>query len=401
MASAGLVISSLSPSLLFAQEPTPTPEPTIVSTEPKGLIPEADIILRAALFADRQLGKGDINNGWYPDFSSMIPGAGALAIGPGYRHWFAKDNVFIDGAAAVSVNGYKQVRGRIELPALLKSRVVLGTESRWLDFDQVAYYGRGPDSTPQALSLYRLRGEALAGYVNYQPRRWMTFGTRFGWMNPTVTPKSGPLGLQQVEAKRTFVPVEAGFSIDTRDFPGHPTRGGVLHGVAARYFDHGPNAIYNFDRLDGEAAGFLPLFGSRIVLAVHGWAVATGTDPGHDVPFFLEPNLGGANTLRSFADYRFHDRNMLMATAEVRVAMMTHMDFALFTDAGNVAPRFDELNLEHQSYGGGFRFHTRRETFAMVDAARGSEGWRVMFRMSDPLLLARVARRSLPIPFVP
>ena len=398
MASAGLVISSLSPTLLFAQD---APAPTVVITEPKGFVPEPDPILRVALFADRQLGKGDLTNGFYADYASMIPGSGAFAIGPGYRHWYGKDQLFVDGAASISVHGYKLVRGRVELPGLAKSRLVLGTETRWLNYDDVQYFGRGPDSSADAKSIYRIQAAALAGYAMYQPARWISLGTKFGWMNPTVDQKSGGLALQLASAKRTFVPVEGGFAIDTRDFPGHPTRGGVLHGVAARYFDHGPGGIYKFNRYDGEAAGFLPLAGARIVLALHGWTVATDTEPGRTVPFFLEPSLGGADTLRSFADYRFHDNNMLLAQAEVRIALMTHLDFALFTDAGNVAARFQDLNLDHQSFGGGIRVHTRRNTFALLDVAHGSEGWRALFRMADPLQLARVAKRSLPIPFVP
>ena len=49
----------------------------------------------------------------------------------------------------------------------------------------------------------------------------------------------------------------------------------------------------------------------------------------------------------------------------------------------------------------GFRLHTRRETFAMMDAANGDEGWRVSFRLKDPLGFARINRRALLVPFVP
>ena len=83
------------------------------------------------------------------------------------------------------------------------------------------------------------------------------------------------------------------------------------------------------------------------------------------------------NTLRSFTDYRFHDDNMLLANAELRLALMTHLDLAVFADAGNVAARAGDLDLDKRSYGAGFRLHTRRETFAMVDVAHGDEGWRV------------------------
>jgi outer membrane protein assembly factor BamA len=138
-----------------------------------------------------------------------------------------------------------------------------------------------------------------------------------------------------------------------------------------------------------------------VVLAVHGWVVTTPRDNETSVPFYMLPSLGGANTLRSFTDYRFHDRNMLLANAELRIAMMTHVDLAMFADAGNVAARIQDLDLDKQSYGAGLRFHTRRQTFARVDVAQGSEGWRFLFRLTDPFALKRVERRAAVVPFVP
>ena len=56
----------------------------------EGILPEPGLITRAALFADRHLGKGDLTNGIYVDYGNMIPGAGWLSVGPGYKHWYAQ-----------------------------------------------------------------------------------------------------------------------------------------------------------------------------------------------------------------------------------------------------------------------------------------------------------------------
>jgi hypothetical protein len=92
---------------------------------------------------------------------------------------------------------------------------------------------------------------------------------------------------------------------------------------------------------------------------------------------------------------------MLVANAEMRLALMTHLDLALFADAGNVAARPEDLDLAKRSYGAGFRLHTRRQTFFMVDGAHGAEGWRFAVRLQDPLGFARIDRRALLVPFVP
>ena len=76
----------------MAQEPPAVPSS---ATEPQGLMPEPDVITRAALFADRHLGKGDLTNGIYVDYGNMIPGAGWVSVGPGYRHWFGKDSLSV------------------------------------------------------------------------------------------------------------------------------------------------------------------------------------------------------------------------------------------------------------------------------------------------------------------
>lgn len=154
-------------------------------------------------------------------------------------------------------------------------------------------------------------------------------------------------------------------------------------------------------RYEAEGAQFVPVSRDRVVLAFHGWLVASDTGPGSVVPFYLLPSLGGNSTVRAYTDYRFHDRNLLVLNAETRVALFTHLDAAVFVDAGNVAARVGDLNLDKRGYGVGLRMHTRRSTFARFDVAHGDEGWRFLFRLTDPLHLSRLSRRTAAIPFVP
>ena len=382
----------------FAQDPEPPIRPSSAS-EAQGIAPEPDIITRAVLFADRQLGKGDLTNGIYLDYTSMIPGAGWASVGPGYRHWYHKDSLFLDGSASISVNNYRVAQGRVELPTLLKSRVTLGVQARYQDFDNVDFFGAGPNSSAGLKTDYAIRSTQAAAYLTLRPLRWMALDTQVGWMNPDTRFVRGSV-LQGFSDQRTFVPVEASLTIDTRDFPNHPTRGLMLRGAGSRYEDR-TDGTFTFTRYQAEAAGFAPIAGGRIVLGIHGWAVRSDTEAGHAVPFYLQPSLGGVNTLRSYTDYRFHDDHMLLATAEVRVALMTHLDVAVFADAGNVASEMRDLNLDKQSFGAGFRLHTRRFTFATLDAANGDEGWQVLFRLVDPLALGHLNRKTTVVPFVP
>lgn len=405
-----LGFACVTPHLASAQEVPSTPSS---ATEAQGFVAEPDVITRAALFADRHLGKGDLSNGFFFDFGQMVPGAGWLSAGPGYRRWFSQDKVLVEGSTAYSWRGYKSAQARFELPAIARSRLALGTQFRWQDYSQIDYFGIGPATTTDDRTEYGLESQNLVGFATLRPMRWMDVTAQVGWLKPSIKPPSGPF-LRDFPSTReafagspmfaletpTFVPAEVSITIDNRDFPSHPTSGILLRGAAAHYDDR-DTGVFTFKRYEAEAAGFLPIAGGRVVLALHGWAVTTETGAGQLVPFFLQPSLGGSNSLRSYADFRFHDRNMLVVNAEARIALLTHLDLAFFADGGNVAADRRDLNVDKQSFGAGLRLHTRRTTFARLDAARGDEGWRFLFRLSEPLDLGRLSRRLANAPFVP
>jgi outer membrane translocation and assembly module TamA len=85
---------------------------------------------------------------------------------------------------------------------------------------------------------------------------------------------------------------------------------------------------------------------------------------------------------------------------DTRIAAWRHLDGAVFIDAGNVAAKFSAINLDKRDYGVGLRLHTERATIARVDVAHGDDGWRFMFRMTDPLHMSRLSRQTAAIPFV-
>lgn len=390
----------------WAQE-QPHPE----QAEPQGFIREPDVVRRAALFGSRHFSSGEMRNGWYVDTRNTIPGAGWIAGGPGYRHWYRKDSLYVDASAAISRRGYRTAQARVELPKLVR-RLAVGSQFKWQDATQIDVFGEGPGTLESSRAQYRLRSTNLVGYATLRPLRWLALGTHAGWLKPSIGDPGGSFRRDVPDARGlfpavfarpdqpAFVHTEASVTADTRDFPGHPTRGGVLRAAAARYSDRDGDA-FSFRRYEAEAARFVPIARGRVVLALHGWLVTSDTADGRVVPFYLQPSLGGHNSLRGYADYRFHDRNLLVVNAEARIKMMSHVDAALFADAGNVAARAADLNIDRKSYGAGLRLHSRRATFARLDVARGREGWRVSVRLSDPLNLARLSRRTAQAPFVP
>lgn len=377
---------------------------------------EPHVIARGIDAATRMLGDGsDIKDGFYPELSNMPTGAGWITAGPGYRHWFFGDQMFIDGSAAISWQSYKMTQARVELPRLARSRLAIGTHVRWQDLTQITFFGDGPDSLEANRSEYRLKSTNIAAYATVRPVQWLAVGARVGWLDrPSVLPPAGSFqrgnpATQDVfstdpvfsmEVQPSFGYREASVTVDTRDHRSHPTTGGVYRAAWTGFTDQ-DRGTFSVGRSEAEAAHFIPLSRSRAVLALHGWLAASDTAADATVPFYLQPSLGGHNTVRGYTDYRFHDRNLLVVNLEARFALFTHVDAAVFADAGNVAPHVSDLNLDKRSYGFGWRVHSRESTFARFDVAHGAEGWNCLFRLSDPLHLSRLTRRLAPVPFVP
>lgn len=391
--------------------------PAAAQDEAPGLLPEPRLLERGIAFVDMLKGDDTAANaeGFYADLGHMISGAGWLSLGPGYRYRLFDERALIDASTAISWRTYKAAQARFELPALADDHVTLGTQVLWQDLTQVTYYGAGPDSLESARSDYRLKSSNVVAYATVRPSRAVAVTGRVGWLSrPGLSSSTGPFDRGVADTRELFAAdpgvglarqpgfshADVALSADTRDHRGHPTSGGLYRAAWVGFRDR-DGANFTFERYETEGAHFLPVIPGRSVLALHGWAVFSPTADGRNIPFYLLPSLGGSNTLRSYADYRFHDRNLLVLNAESRWSVLTHLDGALFFDAGNVAARPADLNLARTSYGAGLRLHTGTSTIARFDAARGREGWRLSFRLNEPLRLARLARRTAAIPFVP
>ena len=383
---------------------------------PDGFVPEPRFIARPIkLLSNRLLAKGgQLNNGFYPEFSNMITGSGWVSIGPGYRHWLFGDRAIVDASTALSWRMYKTAQGRFEFTNLARSRLAVGSQVRWQDLTQVSYFGPGPESLEADHSQYRMKSTDVVAYATVRPMRSLAIVGRVGWLNsPTILPPGGTFKnhpdtrtvfpddqVYALDEQPSFLHGEASFTSDTRDSRSRPSSGGVYRAAWTAYSDRDAGA-FSFRRYEAEAAQFVPLTSGRVVLALHAWVVASDTDAGGELPFYLMPTLGGSNTMRAYSEYRFQDRNLLVATVESRFALTTHVDVAGFVDAGDVAPRLSGLDLGKTSYGLGVRVHTERATFGRLDVAHGAEGWRFLFRTSDPLHLSRLSRRTAAAPFVP
>jgi hypothetical protein len=338
-----------------------------------------------------------------------------VSLGPGYRQYLRDDHVMFDTSAALSWRLYKMGQARVEFLDLARDRLTLGVQGMWQDQTQVNFFGIGPDVAEDDQTQYRMQSFDLVGYGTYRATDWLAFDGTFGWLpSPKVMPAGGTfqgdfpdtlvvfptLPAASVSDQPPFLHGMLAVRADTRDHPGHPTRGWYYRAALTNYTDW-TTEDFSFNQWEAEGTQFVPLADRRWVLGFRGWIVSAEPLSGNEVPFYLLPSVGGHNTLRDFHTMQFHDNAALVVNAESRWSIFTHMDGAIFFDAGNVAPTVDDLNLDKVSYGAGVRVHIERTTIARFDVAGGPEGWRVVVRTNDPLRLTRYKRRIAAIPFIP
>jgi Omp85 superfamily domain len=393
------------------------PKGWIVAAAP-GIVGEPDVLKKLMNATDGLVAPDrEPADGVYAEFGNMITGAGWISLGPGYRRHVFHEQAVVDVSAAVSWKLYQVVQGRFELPHLAHRRLLVGGQVRYQDARQVDYFGLGNDVPPENGSAYRFRNSDVLGYATVRPKSWLSVNGRFGWIPradvlkpegprlsmPSTIDRFDETSAPGIASQPPLLHADAALVVDWTDHAGHPARGGTYRAAAAAYSDR-DNGTYSFRRYELEAAQYIPLLTTKWILALHGWGVVSDTADGQVVPFYLLPSLGGSNTLRGYTDFRFHDRNMEVFNVESRWALFSHVDVAVFADAGKVEPRADDLSFGHlkQAYGAGLRLHNASSTLARLDVGHGTEGWHLFFKISEPLKRSAPASgRSSVVPFIP
>jgi hypothetical protein len=360
---------------------------------------ESGFVAKARQWAERtQIAErlsGDID-GWYPRFGGMTRGSG-FGLGPGYR--FHVGNVLVDLSGAYSLKAYKAVDANVRWWQGWNDRVELWTNYRFEDFPQEDFFGMGLASDRDARTSYDFDSSdvTVEGVLRATP--WLRLGTTLGYMSPNVGPGTddkypsiehfftdtdAPGLLEQPDFLHTTVSAE----IDYRDEPGNPRSGGFYQ-AAFGIWDDRTLQRYDFRRLDVILRQFFPLAASKAhVLSGQIGASFVNNEPGHRVPFYFLPYVGGVDTIRSFHEFRFKDENAMWMSAEYRWVPIKWVSLATFVDAGTVDRNYQDIasgDLK-TGYGFGVRVHTRRQTFARLDfGTGGGEGWKVFLKLGPKL----------------
>jgi hypothetical protein len=363
--------------------------------------PTRSTIERGLYWYDNQYVLAKIFGGW----KGIHIGGGGFPAGAGMKFGVSWDRpltsndpdpaipnrVGITAGAAYSTRGYARVRAGLNARNLGGAKLDIETFGQYYEFPQEDFFGIGMNSQESDRSNYlldateagatiRWRPSVLefgGGAAYFSPRIGRGTDSRFPSVEDTFAPTTTPgLGTQT-----DFLKFLGSAAIDWQDNPLHPHSGG-RYGVEYTRFDDRDLDAFDFHRVDVKLEQYVPLGNRYRVIALRADGVFTDADQGHDVPFYLQPTLGGAKDLRGFREFRFQDQNSLLLGAEYRWEAWWALDAALFVDAGTVAHARRDLSLGDMeaSYGLGLRFHSNRAFVARLDLAFSREGFVPLLR---------------------
>jgi hypothetical protein len=345
----------------------------------------------------------------HPVISGVGPGGGwGAGLGydaPGRGPWdFNAKAVYTwhDYWVAEAIAGYENRRAQFE--AFARAR----------DMTRLDYFGPGPNSNLFDRTNFRLGDPVIGAHGKFRVASWLALGSRVEVLWPQVSAGQSPsvpsIGQRFLEtdapgltAQRRFARYQGSVDVQLPAAAGDNFYQGTKSRLTYASYDDVELNRFSFRRLDVEAQQVFAGLGAHHRLTLSGWAVTSMTDAGHDVPFYLQPTLGGKSairsvhddrlgsdgtdaTLRGYRNLRFRDRNLLLLQAEYRVPLWGPVDATVFADAGKVARIRSDLDLNDLRRDFGFSLSIMKgwATAARVDVGFGSgEGTRVFLSLGE------------------
>jgi hypothetical protein len=317
---------------------------------------------------------------------------GGFAAGAGYM-FHPGEYSTLDVRGSYSIRSYQLAEAEFISPRLFDRRGELTVLGGWRDATEVAFYGVGMNTSSGDRANYGFQQPSGSALLTIRPTRRL-FMVRGGFEASRWDLKSGkgtapsvdevytPESLPGLGTTTTFLHTQATVGFDSRSSKGYARRGG-FYGVTGHDYTDRDDA-FGFRQVDYEVIQHIPILRETWVVSLHGLAKTTWDKGDQETPFYLQPSLGGGSSLRGFLSSRFTDRHSLLLQAEWRIMANRFFESAVFYDAGKVAARTSDLDLNHlkSDYGFGLRFHAPLATVLRVDVARSNEGTRLVFAAS-------------------
>jgi hypothetical protein len=381
------------PAAVFAQEQEPTTREAAIEQEQteKVKILHPYVPSKGEELMNRA--ERSLVNGmrFHPFFTSAYSGGG-FTLGAGYRSFVSPYNL-LDVRGSYTIKNYKRIEAEFLAPRLFRRRASLSVLGGWREATEVGFYGLGTNTSVDNQTNYLFQQPYAAALLTVWPTREKLM-LRGGFevsqwkqkpgegTSPSVEKVYTPASLPGLGASPTYLHTQGTVGFDWRTSPGYTRRGGFYGITVHDYADR--DKAFGFDQVDYEAIQHFPILREAWVISLRGLVQTSYTKNDQEIPFFMLPSVGGGSTLRGFTSWRFRDRHSLLLQAEWRIMVNRFLDTAFFVDAGKVAARTSDLDLNglKSDWGFGVRFHGPLATPLRVELAHSNEGLQFVFSSS-------------------
>jgi hypothetical protein len=339
----------------------------------------------------------DAPRGIYARLGGIGEGAG-FGVGPAFRYNTTRFD--FKTSAAASMKTYFIGEASLRFPGTIGHNEYMRPRGLYLelygrrrDFPQEDFFGLGPDSQASQRSNYAQRdnfGAITAGFE----RGLLQTGVGVGYLEasigagtdtrmPSSTEIFGPEEIPGAADRLTFLVIQPFLEFATVDRAVHDRSGGIYRVSAAQYRDQKGDR-YSFVRWEADVRHYFSFGKDTRTIALRASAASARPVAGQEVPFYLQPTLGGARSLRGYRTFRYRDRAAVLLQAEYRWRINEFVTGALFYDTGAVGASPDELGRFERNYGIGLRAGNRMGSAFRIDFAFGGrEGNRLLVRFDD------------------
>jgi hypothetical protein len=359
-----LVFSSTAAS---AQETRAEQAERLRAEKAKQLQPYARNKAEAAVFRveDRYLVERIFNppRGLFARFGGLPEGAG-LAAGPAYRYsthaWSATTT------SALSIRGSWEVEGRLAIPrpTLTPAPLFVSVGGHYRDLPQEDFWGLGVNSSRFLRTSYALQQTSIDATGGVSPVSWFTVGAgaeyrteRPGRGEDKSLPSTDVIFSEAtapgLQSDIDYIRFGTIATIDYTSIEDGPRVGGRYSASYDKYLDRNLE-LYSFQRWDLELQQFLPIFTRSRMVALRAHLAGTNPDDGNEVPFYLQPWLGGSHSLRGYRVTRFRDRYSMLLQSEYRWQVNDFLTGVLFFDTGKVGASRHDLDFDNLQHDWGF-----------------------------------------------
>jgi hypothetical protein len=324
-------------------------------------------------------------------------GAG-FGVGPAYRYNTSLFDARV--SAAASLKQYAVAGASVRFPGTIGEDAFTWADGPYLelyarrrDSPQEDFYGPGPDSVEAGRTDFALR-DTFARITAGVRRGHLTAGVSAGYLDPSIgagTDESvpstaelyGPAEAPGLLFQPAFSVIEPFVELATLDRARNDLAGGRYRVTFTRLSDRDFDR-FSFSRWDVDLRQYLPILHGTRTIALRVWMSAADPFEGHQVPFYLQPTLGGAYSLRGFRSFRFRDQSVLLVQAEYRWRVNEFVSGVIFYDTGAVASTLGDIRRLERDYGFGLRAGSRTTVAFRAEVAFGGrEGARFLLRFDD------------------